>query len=180
MSMIRVENLTFAYPSSYDNIFENVNFQIDTDWKLGFIGRNGRGKTTFLNLLLGKYEYHGKIQASVQFDYFPYPVSNKNRLTADILSEVCPLAEEWELLRELSYLEVRDDVLWRPFFTLSNGEQTKVLLATLFLNDGHFLLIDEPTNHLDMEARETVSAYLKRKKGFILVSHDRCFFRWLC
>lgn len=48
MSMIRVENLTFAYPSSYDNIFENVNFQIDTDWKLGFIGRNGRGKTTFL------------------------------------------------------------------------------------------------------------------------------------
>ena len=63
MSMIRVENLTFAYPSSYDNIFENVNFQIDTDWKLGFVGRNGRGKTTFLNLLLGKYEYHGKIQA---------------------------------------------------------------------------------------------------------------------
>ena len=175
MSMIRVENLTFAYPSSYDNIFENVNFQIDTDWKLGFIGRNGRGKTTFLNLLLGKYEYHGKIQASVQFDYFPYPVNDKNRLTTDVLSEVCPLAEEWELLRELSYLEVRDDVLWRPFFTLSNGEQTKVLLATLFLNDGHFLLIDEPTNHLDMEARETVSAYLKRKKGFILVSHDRCF-----
>jgi len=175
MSMIRVENLTFAYPSSYDNIFENVNFQIDTDWKLGFVGRNGRGKTTFLNLLLGKYEYHGKIQASVQFDYFPYPVNDKNRLTTDILSEVCPLAEEWELLRELSYLEVRDDVLWRPFFTLSNGEQTKVLLAALFLNDGHFLLIDEPTNHLDMKAREAVSAYLKRKKGFILVSHDRCF-----
>ena len=175
MSMIRVENLTFAYPSSYDNIFENVSFQIDTDWRLGFIGRNGRGKTTFLNLLLGKYEYQGKIQASVQFDYFPYPVSNKNRLTTDILSEVCPLAEEWELLRELSYLEVREDALWRPFFTLSNGEQTKVLLAALFLNSGHFLLIDEPTNHLDMKARETVSAYLKRKKGFILVSHDRCF-----
>ena len=175
MSMIRAENLTFAYPSSYDNIFENVSFQIDTDWKLGFIGRNGRGKTTFLNLLLGKYEYQGKIQASVQFDYFPYPVSNKNRLTTDILSEVCPLAEEWELLRELSYLEVREDALWRPFFTLSNGEQTKVLLAALFLNSGHFLLIDEPTNHLDMKARETVSAYLKRKKGFILVSHDRCF-----
>ncbi len=175
MSMIRVENLTFAYPSSYDNIFENVNFQIDTDWKLGFIGRNGRGKTTFLNLLLGRYEYQGKIQASVQFDYFPYPVDDKSRITSDILSEVCPLAEEWELLRELSYLEVRDDVLWRPFCTLSNGEQTKVLLAALFLNNGHFLLIDEPTNHLETRAREIVSAYLKRKKGFILVSHDRCF-----
>ena len=175
MSMIRVENLTFAYPSSCDNIFENVNFQIDTNWKLGFIRRNGRGKTTFLNLLLGKYEYHGKIRSSVQFDYFPYPINDKSKSTADILSEVCPMAEEWELLRELSYLEVREDILIKPFFTLSNGEQTKVLLAALFLNDGHFLLIDEPTNHLDMRARETVSAYLKRKKGFILVSHDRCF-----
>ena len=175
MSMIRVEDLTFSYPSGSENIFENVSFQIDTDWKLGFIGRNGRGKTTFLNLLLGKYEYRGKIQASVQFDYFPYPVDDKDRLTEDILSEICPMAEEWELQRELSYLEVREDVLWRPFSTLSNGEQTKVLLAALFLNDGHFLLIDEPTNHLDTKARETVSAYLKRKKGFILVSHDRCF-----
>ena len=81
MAMIKVENLTFAYPSSYDNIFENVNFQIDTDWKLGFIGRNGRGKTTFLNLLLGKYEYSGKIITSVQFDYFPYSVEDKSRLT---------------------------------------------------------------------------------------------------
>ena len=173
MSMIRVENLTFSYPSSYDPIFENVNFQIDTDWKLGLVGRNGRGKTTFLNLLLGKYEYQGKIQASVQFDYFPYGICDKNRPTKEILSEICPSAEDWELLRELSYLEVREEVLGRPFFTLSNGEQTKVLLAALFLNDGHFLLIDEPTNHLDMKARQTVAAYLKRKKGFILVSHDR-------
>ena len=173
--MIKVESLTFAYPSSYDNIFENVNFQIDTDWKLGFIGRNGRGKTTFLNLLLGKYEYRGKISASVQFDYFPYPVADKSRFTEDILQEICPLAEEWELMRELSYLEVNTEVLWRPFETLSNGEQTKVLLAALFLNEGHFLLIDEPTNHLDSSAREMVSAYLKKKKGFILVSHDRRF-----
>ena len=175
MSMIRVEDLTFSYPSGYDHIFEHVSFQIDTDWRLGFIGRNGRGKTTFLNLLLGKYEYQGKIESSVQFDYFPYPVGDKSGLTVDILSEVCPLAEEWELLRELSCLEVREDALCRPFSTLSNGEQTKALLAALFLNDGRFLLIDEPTNHLDGKARETVSAYLKRKKSFILVSHDRCF-----
>lgn len=175
MSMIRVENLTFSYSSSYDTVFDNATFQIDTDWKLGFIGRNGRGKTTLLNLFLGKYEYKGKIISSVQFDYFPYSVSDKNLMTEDILCEVCPLAEEWELMRELSYLDVNADVLWRPFKTLSNGEQTKVLLAALFLNEGHFLLIDEPTNHLDTNAREKVSAYLKKKKGFILVSHDRRF-----
>ena len=96
-------------------------------------------------------------------------------MTENILQEVCPNAESWELMRELSYLDVDADVLWRPFETLSNGEQTKVLLAALFLNEGHFLLIDEPTNHLDTAAREKVSAYLQKKKGFILVSHDRCF-----
>lgn len=175
MSMIKVENLTFAYPKSYDNIFENVTFQIDTDWKLGFVGRNGRGKTTFLNLLLDKYEYSGKIISSAEFDYFPYQVSNKNDLTVNVLSEVCPFAEEWELYREFSYLEVDGDVMYRMFDTLSQGEQTKVLLAALFLNEGHFLLIDEPTNHLDVRARELVSKYLSSKKGFILVSHDRMF-----
>lgn len=94
MSMIRTENLTFAYPSSYDTIFENVNLQINTDRNLGSIGRNGRGKTTFLHLLLDKYEYRGKILSSVQFDHFPYPVCDKNRPTEEILQEVCPLAEE--------------------------------------------------------------------------------------
>lgn len=71
MSMIQVQNLTFSYPGSFDPIFEGVNFQLDTDWKLGFIGRNGRGKSTFFQLLLGKYEYSGKINASVDFTYFP-------------------------------------------------------------------------------------------------------------
>ena len=175
MSMIKIENLMFSYPTSYDNVFENISFQIDTDWKLGFVGRNGRGKTTLLNLLLGKYEYSGKIHASVQFDYFPYPVSDKTKLTCEIFSEIAPAAEEWKLMRELSYLDVEADVLYRPFETLSNGEQTKILLAALFCNEGHFLLIDEPTNHLDVHAREMVSAYLKKKKGFILVSHDRHF-----
>ena len=118
MSMIKIENLTFSYPSSSDNIFENVSFQIDTDWKLGFVGRNGRGKTTFLNLLQNKYEYSGKILSSVSFDYFPCPVTKKERLTEEILWDIAPLAEEWEFLK----------------------------------------------------------AYLKKKKGFLLVSHDPDFY----
>lgn len=175
MSMIQVSHLSFFYPGSGVPVFDDVNFQIDTDWKLGFVGRNGRGKTTFLNLLLGNYEYAGSITASVRFDYFPYPVEDPARLTRDILRDICPGAEEWTLTRELSYLAVEDALLDRPFGTLSHGEQTKVLLAALFLNEGHFLLIDEPTNHLDLRGRALVSAYLNRKKGFILVSHDRDF-----
>ena len=103
MSVIKIENLTFAYPSSFDNIFENVSFQIDTNWKLGFIGRNGRGKTTFLNILQGKYEYQGKITSSVQFDYFPYSVPDRSKITNSILQGICPIAEEWQIMRELSY-----------------------------------------------------------------------------
>ena len=175
MSMIQVKDLSFTYPGSYAPVFDRVSFQIDTNWNLGLVGRNGRGKTTLLNLLLGKYPYSGTIAASVSFDYFPYPVADETFLTQEVLAGVCPMAEDWELLRELSYLEVEEDVLWRPFCTLSNGERTKVLLAALFLNEGHFLLIDEPTNHLDARARDLVSAYLRKKKGFILVSHDRSF-----
>lgn len=175
MSLIKVTNLTFAYDGSYDNIFENVSFQIDTDWKLGFTGRNGRGKTTFLNLLLGKYEYSGNISASVSFDYFPFHIEHKEYLTEDIVGEIVPDCEHWQLMRELSLLKVSEDVLYRPFDTLSNGEQTKVLLAALFLKENNFLLIDEPTNHLDLHARKLVSDYLSTKRGFILVSHDRAF-----
>ena len=68
MSLINISNLTFAYEGSYDNIFENVSFQIDTDWKLGFTGRNGRGKTTFLKLLLNQYEYTGTDRKSTRLN----------------------------------------------------------------------------------------------------------------
>ncbi len=173
MSLISISNLTFAYEGSCDNIFENVSFQLDTDWKLGFTGRNGRGKTTFLNLLLGKYEYRGSISASVSFEYFPYEISDKGKNTIDIIGEICPGNRKWELLRELNLLEVGEEALDRPFGTLSKGEQSKVLLAALFLKENGFLLIDEPTNHLDMHGRKIVSDYLNGKKGFILVSHDR-------
>ena len=173
MSLINVSNLNFAYEGSYDNIFENVSFQIDTNWKLGFVGRNGRGKTTFLNLLMGKYEYSGKITASAEFEYFPFDVKDKSRNTIEVAGEIYADFEEWELIREMSLLEVSEDVLYRPFETLSKGEQTKIMLAALFIKENSFLLIDEPTNHLDMKGREILCNYLKKKKGFILVSHDR-------
>lgn len=173
MSLINVSNLTFGYDGAYDNVFENVSFQIDTDWRLGFVGRNGRGKTTFFRLLQNKLEYSGKISADVNFEYFPYEVENSDYFTIDIVREIAADAEDWEISREFSLLGLKDDVFYRQFFTLSKGEQTKALLAALFLKENAFLLIDEPTNHLDMQAREKLSEYLVRKKGFIIISHDR-------
>jgi lincosamide and streptogramin A transport system ATP-binding/permease protein len=124
---------------------------------------------------MGRFEYSGTITASVAFEYFPFAVKDKSLNTSEIISNIAHDALDWQILRELSKLAVDESVLYRPFSTLSNGEQTKVLLAGLFLRENHFLLIDEPTNHLDMVARETVAQYLKSKSGFILVSHDRAF-----
>lgn len=175
MSLIQVEHLTFAYPGSYDNVFEDVSFQIDTDWKLGFLGRNGRGKTTFLRLLQGEYLYEGRISQPGPCGYFPPPVPDAGAMTLEVLCGLCPAAEEWELLRETGLLGVDAEALYRPFDTLSNGERTKCLLAALFCGEDRYLLIDEPTNHLDAAGRRAVASYLRQKRGFLLVSHDRDF-----
>lgn len=175
MSLINVSNLTFAYDGSFGNVFENTSFQIDSAWKLGLVGRNGRGKTTLLRLLAGELEYSGSIAANLCFEFFPYPVADKSQPTIKIIDAINPDYQPWQLERELNLLEVSCDVICRPFSTLSNGEQTKILLAIMFLRENSFLLIDEPTNHLDLEARELVSRYLRSKSGFILVSHDRAF-----
>ncbi len=175
MAQITASNLTFCYEGSYDNIFENVSFQIDTDWRLGFIGRNGKGKTTFLRLLQGKYEYQGSISTSAVFDYFPYTVTEEQEQlpAAELFEQLKPDFELWRVLCELEQLVLEPECLFRPFGTLSHGERTKAMLALLFSRENFFLLIDEPTNHLDAEARQVVRDYLKSKKGFILVSHDR-------
>lgn len=174
LSIINVKNLTFGYEGSADNVFENVSFQMDTSWRLGFTGRNGRGKTTFLKLLTGEYEYSGSISADVDFEYFPYEVEDQEEFAIDVIRRTAPAAEDWQIARELSLLDA-EDILYQQFDTLSYGERTKALLAGLFLRDNLFLLIDEPTNHLDVDGRRRLSEYLSRKKGFILVSHDRAF-----
>ncbi len=175
LSQILVDHLTFAYEGSFDNIFEDISFSVDTNWKLGFLGRNGKGKTTFLNLLLGKYEYSGSITASAAFDYFPYPVTQEQMQfpAVDLLEQWKAGCELWRVLVELDQLRENAEILYRPLRTLSPGERTKIMLAVLFSGENDFLLIDEPTNHLDQESRENVKVYLVSKKGFILVSHDR-------
>lgn len=172
MSKINILNLTFAYDGSYDNVFEDVSLCLDTDWKLGIVGRNGRGKTTLLKLLMGQFSYSGTISTSVDFQYFPVDVTQKTRMTIEILEDIAEF-EYWQISKELSLLGVDENVLYRTFNSLSGGEQTKALLAAQFLAENTFLLIDEPTNHLDQKGRELLAKYLQKKKGFILVSHDR-------
>lgn len=175
MAQINIQNLTFGYDGASENVFENASFSFDTNWKIGLIGRNGRGKTTLLNLLLGNMEYSGNISRNVHFDYFPYEVRNKKKTAIDILPEIYPEYDLWEVMKKLHDLELDEECLYQPFETLSNGQQTKLLLAVLFTKENKFLLIDEPTNHLDSQSRECVKRFLNKEKGFIVVSHDRDF-----
>ncbi|MBR3644614.1 MAG: ABC-F family ATP-binding cassette domain-containing protein [Parasporobacterium sp.] len=182
MAQVRVSDLTFSYEGSADTVLENVSFNIDTDWKLGLIGRNGKGKTTLLRLFMGQYVHQGSITAGTRFDYFPYTVNDGDLLkTADELISVWkPQVASWEVLLQMNLIGMDAECLYRPFGTLSHGERTRVMLAVLFAAENELLLIDEPTNHLDRGARESVKEYLSAKKGFILVSHDRDLLDAVC
>ena len=181
MSLIQVQHLTFGYDGSYELIFDDVSFVLDTHFKTALIGRNARGKTTLLKLMMHEYEYQGQIMIHEKCCYFPYEVKNPQLLTLDVCYEIEPSLENWRLEKELRLLGMDAmDVFYRPFETLSHGEQTKVLLAILFLKEHSFLLIDEPTSHLDQDSRLKIGEYLKRQKGFLLVSHDRYFIDSCC
>lgn len=175
MGRIDVRDLSFSYDGGADMVYDHASFSLDTDWKLGFIGRNGKGKTTLLKILMGQLDYTGTVSSPEEFSYFPYEVKDASLTVAAIGEQKTPAWESWKLERELSLLGVRDGLLERPFSSLSQGERVKVLLAILFLSEDRFLLIDEPTSHLDARGRKAVSDYMALKKGYIVVSHDRAF-----
>ena len=182
MAQIQVTDLTFSYDGSPDDVFRDVTFRIDTDWKLGLIGRNGKGKTTLLNLFMGRFDHKGSISTRTSFDYFPYEIADEDlEKTGEELAALWkPGSELWQVLIQMDQLKMDPECLYRPFSTLSFGERTRVMLAVLFATENEFLLIDEPTNHLDGRAREIVKEYLASKKGFILVSHDRDLLDGVC
>lgn len=212
MSKITITNLNFYYSDYYNPIFENVNLVLDTDWKLGLIGRNGRGKSTFLNLLLGKLvPTGGTIHMAVNMEYFPYEPNQKYSITMDVIKEtvgglktmedtmeqIIALADEsryeeyseiqakyselggygmeGKILKEMADMGLGEELAYRDYATLSGGEKTRMMIIALFLRKNSFVLLDEPTNHLDIKGKELMAEYLSRKKGFIVVSHDRDF-----
>ena len=101
MSLISINNLTYYYDGSSEPVFEGASFSIDSSWKTGLIGRNGKGKTTLLRLLTGELDGNGAVACGMEFVYFPFDVPDKS-LTGEQLAElICPAAEQWEVIREL-------------------------------------------------------------------------------
>jgi lincosamide and streptogramin A transport system ATP-binding/permease protein len=174
MPSIIIKGLSFAYPGA-DPLFSNLSLNIDTSWRLGLVGRNGAGKTTFLRLLEGSLEHKGEILRPFPLTYFPQRVADMGISAKELyLTLLCEKEDaEWKLKREAEFLKLSEESLKRPLGELSSGERVKALLSLLFTEDEVFPLIDEPTGNLDRDGRMVVASYLSRKKGFILVSHDR-------
>ena len=79
MSQIIIQNLDFTYEGDHTPVFQNLSLQLDTGWKLGLVGRNGRGKTTLLRLLEGRLEGRGTLLCPERPLYFPRPASRPER-----------------------------------------------------------------------------------------------------
>lgn len=199
MGKIIFEKVDFHYPEIYTPVFEKVSICVDTQWKLGLIGRNGRGKTTLLRLMSGELSpTGGGIKRDVNVEYFPYHYSGDVEITMDVIKECIGglysleqhledavslekymeldgFCMEGKIRKEAAKIGLKDSVLDRKFDTLSGGERAKALIVALFLKQNTFILLDEPTNHLDSCGKEELGYYLRRKRGFVLVSHDRAF-----
>lgn len=171
MSLISINCVDFSYDGSAEAVFSDLSVNLDTNQKLGLVGRNGKGKTTFLKLLAGRLEYRGEISASADFKLFPFDVPGGATVQEVLNSQSS--APDWEMKKELSLLGLGEEIFFMPFEFLSPGEQVKVMLAALFLGDNRFVLLDEPTTFSDEAGRAAITRYLSGKAGFILVSHDR-------
>lgn len=154
MALIDISRLSFTYEGSYDPVFQDLSLQLDTDWRLGLIGRNGPGQDHPAPSADGAGDLPGDHLIPGGLRLFPLFGAGWGAHGEEVAEALHPGLERWRLLRELHLLDLDEGVLYHPFGTLSNGEQTRFLLALLFLGDTRFLLIDEPTNHLDLAGRD--------------------------
>jgi len=201
--------MSYFYTDFYHPIFEKVSLNLDTDWKTGLIGRNGRGKTTLLKILCGELEPSaGSISLPAPVSYFPYRYSGGYTNTLDIVKEMTggirtlelamadaiekeqtdryiELLEQYQsqdgysaesrIYKDAGLMQLDARLFDQDFSTLSGGERTRMTILALFLRREGYVLLDEPTNHLDAGGKEALAQYLKRKKGFLVVSHDSRF-----
>jgi ATP-binding cassette subfamily F protein 3 len=178
--MIRAKNLSISF--SGREIFSDVNFIINSSEKIGLIGKNGSGKTTFLKLILNKLEPDSGI-IEMPKGYVIGHLEQHIKFTHEtVIAEICsvlPLEREHEswkgenILLGLGFTE--KDMFKNPA-EFSGGYQVKLNLAKLLLTEPSMLLLDEPTNYLDIHSIRWLKDFLQNWEGeLILITHDRAF-----
>ncbi|MFA6535616.1 MAG: ABC-F family ATP-binding cassette domain-containing protein, partial [Candidatus Babeliales bacterium] len=164
-------------------LFKNVSFDIMRGDKVALIAANGKGKTTLLNLIAGKYPLENgtlKFGHNVEIAFFEQDQEltlNKNRTILEEVESICTTSEMRSRVRALlgAFLFSGDDVE-KKIAVLSGGEKNRVAMVKTLLLDANFLILDEPTNHLDLQTKDILLKALNQYPGTILfVSHDRTF-----
>lgn len=165
------------------NIVDNLSVSIMRNDRLGIVGPNGCGKSTLINLLLGKLEPQQgsiKLGTQLQIAYFDQlrTALDPKQSAADNVSEGQDTLEINGVQKHImSYMQdflFAPDRARAPITALSGGETNRLLLAKLFLKPSNVLVLDEPSNDLDVETLELLESLLAEYKGtVIMISHDR-------
>lgn len=173
MNIINVEHISKVFGEK--TIFEDASVGIQEEDKVGIIGINGTGKTTFLRMIAGlESPDEGKIimQNGLKLAYLPQ--NPEFPADATILSYIQDSEDEWKVQSHLQRLGITD--YQARLSHLSGGQRKKVAMAKILASDFDVLLLDEPTNHLDAQMVSWLENYLQGFKGVILmVTHDRYF-----
>lgn len=178
--MIKIKNLSISF--SGQSIFEDVNFIVNRGEKIGLIGRNGSGKSTFLKLILGQLQQDDgdiDLPKGYKIGHLAQHIKFTHKTVIDEVCSVLPEDREYEGWKGeiiLTGLGFSYEEIQKSPSQFSGGYQVKINLAKLLLDEPDMLLLDEPTNYLDIHSVRWLKKFLKDWKGeLILITHDRDF-----
>ncbi len=180
--ILDVQNLTKSFGERM--LFKDISFSIAEGQHVGLIAQNGKGKSTLLSILTnedsadsGSVIYRNDIKIGILCQT---PAIQPEQTVMEFCNEKSTTQEQHQNAKQiLTQLRITD--LSQPMGQLSGGQQKRVALASVLMNDPDFLILDEPTNHLDLEMIEWLEKFLSRSnKTILMVTHDRFFLDRIC
>ena len=186
MNLLNIENLTKSYAER--KVFDKASFSLQDGEKVGVIGINGTGKTTFLRMIIGEEETdEGTVTTAnhVVMRYLPqHPEFEPGKSSLDCVLEGNVTEENrWSVESDAKAMMTRLGIqdFMQPAGQLSGGQRKRLALISVLLSPADILLLDEPTNHLDNDMADWLEEYLKKWRGaLIMITHDRYFLDSVC